>query len=53
MLPGGVDDPVWIGLIADKNFDSGVRRAESPQHMVEGTVLHHEDDDVLEIIQSG
>jgi hypothetical protein len=43
---------VRISLIADEAVDSRVCRAESPQHVVERAVLHHEYDHVLEIVQS-
>jgi len=44
---------VRIGLIAGEAVDSGIFGVESPQHMIKGAVLHHEYNDVLEIVQSG
>jgi hypothetical protein len=31
----------------------GIQRLQSAEHVIEGAVLHHEDDDVLEVLNTG
>ena len=44
---------VGVGLVAGKTVDVGVDRVERSEHVVERAVLHHEDDDVLELLDTG
>jgi len=43
---------VGIGLRAGKAVDVGICGFERPEHVIEGAVLHHQDDDVLETLNS-
>ncbi len=44
---------VGIGLVAGEAVDGGILGFESAEHVVEGAVLHHENDDMLEVFDSG
>src|SRR5207302_3310483 len=43
---------IGIGLVALEAIDAVVLGIESAQHVVERAVLHHQDDDVFQVIQS-
>lgn len=47
--PGGVG----IGLVAGEAIDGGILCFEPAEHVVEGTILHHKNDDMLEFFDSG
>lgn len=44
---------VGIGLITGEAVDGGVLGLEPAEHVVEGAILHHENDDMLEVFDSG
>lgn len=44
---------IGVGLVAAEPVDGGILRFECAEHVVEGTVLHHQDDDMLELLDSG
>jgi hypothetical protein len=44
---------VGIGLVASEAVDVRVSGFECAEHVVEGSVLHHENNDVLEALNSG
>ncbi len=44
---------VGVSLVAGEAVDGGILRFEGAEHVVEGTVLHHENDDMLELLDSG
>ena len=41
---------VGVGLMAAKSVDRRVAGMKSSKHVVEGAVLHHEDNDVPEVL---
>jgi hypothetical protein len=41
---------IRIAFIAGQTVNTRILRLQSAQHVVEGAVFHHEDDNVLEII---
>jgi hypothetical protein len=43
---------VWIGFVARESVDSGIGLLQGAKHVAEGTVLHHQHYDVLQILQS-
>ena len=44
---------VGIGFVSGEAVDLGVFLHQPAQHVVEGAVFHHQDDDVLEVVESG
>ena len=44
---------VRVGLGAGEAVDVGILRLEAAEHVVEGAVLHHEDHDVLKVLNAG
>jgi hypothetical protein len=44
---------VGIGLVAIEPVDGWILRLQGAEHVVEGAVLHHKHDDMLELLDSG
>jgi hypothetical protein len=42
---------VWVGRVPCQAIDLGVLFHQLAQHVIKGAVLHHQHDDVLEVIQ--
>src|SRR5450631_365373 len=50
---GGAAGGVAVAFGAFEAVDGPLRGLRETQHVIEGTVFHHEDDDVFEIVESG
>src|SRR5262249_43922557 len=48
----GVSGRIQVRFAASQSFDSRIDRLEPTQHVIEGSVLHHQDDDVFELVET-